>query len=40
MEQAAVSEPHRIGRLLIEPELAPLRAHPRVVALRKSFNLP
>jgi tetratricopeptide (TPR) repeat protein len=40
LERAAVSEPHRMGRLLIEPELAALRDHPRVVALRKRFNLP
>ncbi len=40
LERTAVSEPHRMGRLLIEPELAALRGHPRVVALRKAFNLP
>jgi len=40
LEQAAKSEPHRIGRLLIEPELAPLLDHPRVVALRRTFGLP
>jgi TolB-like protein/tRNA A-37 threonylcarbamoyl transferase component Bud32 len=40
MERAAISEPHRMGRLLIEPELAALREHPRVVALRKRLNLP
>ena len=40
LERAAMSEPHRMGRLLIEPELAALRDHPRVVALRKRFNLP
>ena len=33
LERAAVNEPHRMGRLLIEPELAALRDHPRVVAL-------
>jgi hypothetical protein len=39
LERVAVSEPHRIGRLLIEPEMAPLRGDPRVVAIRKEFNL-
>jgi TolB-like protein len=40
LERAAASEPHRIGRLLIEPELAPLRDHSRVLAIRKRFGLP
>ncbi len=40
LERAAVSEPHRIGRLLIEPELAPFLGDPRVVAIRKQFGLP
>ncbi len=40
IERTAVSEPHRIGRLLIDPELAALRDHPRVIALRKAFDLP
>jgi predicted Zn-dependent protease len=40
LEQAALSEPHRVGRLLIEPELAALRTHPRVAAVRKKFGLP
>jgi tetratricopeptide (TPR) repeat protein len=40
LERAAVSEPHRIGRLLIEPELAPFRRHPRVAAIRARFDLP
>jgi TolB-like protein len=39
-EQVAANEPHRLGRLLSEPELTALRAHPRVVPLRKAFNLP
>ena len=40
VKRAAVSEPHRIGRLLIEPEMAPLRGDPHLVAIRKEFNLP
>lgn len=40
LEQVQVREPHRVGRLLIEPELASLRDHPRVVAARKAFDLP
>lgn len=40
LERTAVAEPHRIGRLLIEPELAPLREHPRVLAIRERLGLP
>jgi TolB-like protein/Flp pilus assembly protein TadD len=40
LERAAVSEPHRMGRLLNEPELATLRRDPRVAAIRKKFGLP
>jgi eukaryotic-like serine/threonine-protein kinase len=40
LERAAVSEPHRIGRLLIEPELVALRGDPRVAAIRKKLGLP
>jgi serine/threonine protein kinase len=40
VERTAVSEPHRIGRLLIEPELAPLHGDPRIAAIRKKFGLP
>jgi tetratricopeptide (TPR) repeat protein len=40
VERAAVVEPHRVGRLLIEPELASVRDHPRVVVVRHAFNLP
>jgi TolB-like protein len=40
LERAAISEPHRMGRLFIEPEMAALRGHPRFAALRKRFNLP
>lgn len=39
LERTAVAEPHRIGRLLIEPELAPLREHPRVLAIRERLGL-
>ena len=40
LEQAAASAPHRMGRLLNEPEIAAYRDHPRVVALRHAFDLP
>ena len=40
LERAAVSEPHRMGRLLIEPELTALGNDPRVMALRNRFGLP
>jgi tetratricopeptide (TPR) repeat protein len=40
LERAASSAPHRIGRLLNEPELAALRDHERVVALRQAFGVP
>ena len=40
LEQTMVSEPHRVPLLLVEPELAPLRVHPRVVAIRRELNLP
>jgi tetratricopeptide (TPR) repeat protein len=39
LERAAASEPHRIGRLLIEPELVALRGNPRLSAIRKRFGL-
>jgi serine/threonine-protein kinase len=40
LEQTMVSEPHRVPTLLADPELAPLRDHPRVVAIRRELNLP
>ena len=40
LERAAESAPHRMGRLLNEPELAALRDHARVVALRQALDLP
>jgi tetratricopeptide (TPR) repeat protein len=40
LDRAAASAPHRMGRLLNEPELAAFRDHPRVVALRQAFGLP
>ena len=39
MERAAVVEPHRIGRLFIEPEIVALRGDPRMTALRRRFGL-
>jgi TolB-like protein len=40
LERTAVSQPHRVGRLLIAPEMAALRGDPRFAALRKKLNLP
>jgi serine/threonine protein kinase/tetratricopeptide (TPR) repeat protein len=40
LERVATSAPHRLGRLLMAPELAGLRGNPRVVALRRKFGLP
>jgi adenylate cyclase len=40
LERTMLSEPHRVPRLLVDPELAALRDHPRVVALRRELNLP
>jgi len=40
VERTGASEPHRMGRLLIEPELAPLRRDPRMAAIRKKLGLP
>jgi TolB-like protein/tRNA A-37 threonylcarbamoyl transferase component Bud32 len=40
LEQTMVSEPHRVPSLLVDPELAALRDHPRVVAIRRELNLP
>jgi serine/threonine-protein kinase len=40
VERAAGTEPQRLGRLLIEPELRGLRDDPRVMALRTRFGLP
>jgi eukaryotic-like serine/threonine-protein kinase len=40
LERTAVVEPHHLGRLLMYPELAPLRGDPRFTALRASFGLP
>lgn len=39
LEHAAISEPHRMGRLFIEPEFAALRGDPRFSALRRKFGL-
>ena len=40
LERTAVSQPHRVGRLLIAPEMAPLRGDLRFTALRKKLHLP
>jgi TolB-like protein len=40
LERAAVVEPQRVPILLAYPELATLRGDPRMIALRKRFNLP
>ena len=40
VKRTGASEPHRLGRLLIEPELALLRRDPRIAAIRKKFGLP
>jgi len=40
LERAALVEPHRVPRTLINPEMAVLRGDPRLAALRKKFRLP
>jgi serine/threonine-protein kinase len=40
LERAAATAPHRMGRLLNEPELAPFRGEAWFVALRQAFGLP
>jgi TolB-like protein/Tfp pilus assembly protein PilF len=40
LEETAVSEAHRMPRLLNDPVFAALRDHPRFVSLRREFNLP
>ncbi len=40
LEQMAVVQPHHVGRMLINPEMAVLRGDPRLAALRKKFGLP
>lgn len=40
LERVAATQPHHLGRMLLAPELAPLRGDSRVAALRKKFNLP
>jgi len=39
LERAAITEPHRMGWLLVQPEMTPVRDHPRVVAIRRAFGL-
>jgi TolB-like protein/DNA-binding winged helix-turn-helix (wHTH) protein/Flp pilus assembly protein TadD len=38
LERMAVSEPHHVGRILLQPEIA-ARTDPRLVAFRARFNL-
>ena len=40
LERLAVLEPHRVPRLLVQPQMAVLRGDPRMTTLRKRFNLP
>ncbi len=40
LEQVAVVQPHHVGRILINPEMAALRGDPRWAPFRKRFNLP
>ena len=40
VERTAVSQPQRVGRLLIAPEMVALRGDPRLVTFRKKFGLP
>ena len=40
LERVAVVQPHHLGRLLINPEMAVLRGEPRLAALRERFGLP
>jgi tetratricopeptide (TPR) repeat protein len=40
LDRAALSEPHRVPRTLIQPEMAALRGDRRLAALRVRFHLP
>jgi len=40
LERMAVAQPHDVGRILINPEMAVLRGDPRLTALRERFGLP
>ncbi len=40
LEQTAVHQPQRVGRLLVAPELVAFRSDPRFRALRQRLNLP
>jgi len=40
LERMAAVEPHHVGSLLINPEMAVLRGDPRLTALRNRFGLP
>lgn len=40
LERGAISAPHRVGRLLMTPEMAVLRGDPRLAEFRRRFGLP
>jgi hypothetical protein len=40
LERMAVVQPHHVGDILINPEMAVLRGDPRLAPFRKTFNLP
>jgi predicted Zn-dependent protease len=40
LARMAAVQPHHVGRMLINPEMAVLRGDPRLMALRKRFGLP
>ena len=40
LERMAVAEPHHVGRILLQPEIAARRTDPRLTAFRTRFNLP
>jgi hypothetical protein len=40
LERMAVVEPHHVGRILLQPEIAALRGDPRFAAIRTRYNLP
>jgi tetratricopeptide (TPR) repeat protein len=40
LERMAAVEPHHVGPMLMNPEMAVLRGDPRLAPLRKRFNLP
>jgi serine/threonine-protein kinase len=40
LERVAVVQPHHVGKILVNPEMAVLRGDPRLAPFRKRFNLP